>query len=217
MSVGGALPADTAGQPPAPSITRRKQAMTNKTNKTNARTAVAAVPAWNEAEHAKLADLCKESTGSKGKLLQAVAKVVAEDSPRAGVIRAACGDRGAAALASASRNCLQKVATLAERIATGQPWCSDAGVTEAGVRKEDASIAVCLGGLVGGDARQKAIIAHASKRYTGGAAAQMQAAADALAFFGIIARKDSGRNADYAITDRPRALALLPQSIRPAE
>lgn len=166
---------------------------------------------WS-AESARMEASAKEKGGSRGDALGRVAKFIGSDSPAAALLRSAAGEAGAQAFIDAPRNVLAKLPKLAQHIAAGTPWCSLEGMTDKGSRKEDASVPVALGGLGAGDERQKGIIAQAMKRYPGGANAQMPAALDACAFFGIVERKPgSARNAEYTIADRARADALIPR------
>lgn len=181
------------------------------TKKNATAAAVAAALDWNK-EAARMEASAKEKGGSRGDALGRIAKGITADTPAAALMRQHAGEAGAQAFIDCPRNVLAKLPKLAGRIASKQPWCSLEALTEAGRRKEDASVAVALGGLGAGDERQKGIIAQAIKRYPGGANAQMPAALDACAFFGIVARKqEGGRNAEYTIADAKRAALLIPQ------
>lgn len=189
-----------------------------KTNKTpNAKPATTNAPApaldWNK-ETATLIAAGKEKGGSRGDQLGRVAKFLAGEGPAVDFLRQAAGERGAQAFIQQPRNVLAKLERLAKCVVSGQAWCSLAGMSEDGKRKEDASVVIALGSLGAGDERQKAIVAAASKRYPGGANAQMPAALDACAFVGIVARKDTAtaRNAEYTIVDKAKADALIPKN-----
>lgn len=167
---------------------------------------------WN-AESARIETAAKSKGGSWGDQVQRAGKAAADNTPAGELLRKACGDAGAQALIEQSRNVLAKLPRLAQCIAAGTPWCSAAGMGADGRRKEDASVVVALAGLGAGNSRQKEVVAHAHSRYPGGANAQMPAALEALAFFGIVKRKEGGkRNADYELRDSKRAEKLMPVS-----
>lgn len=150
--------------------------------------------------------------GSRGDALGKVATYIADDkSPGALLLRAAAAQTGAQLFIDSPRNVLAKLPKLATCIAAAQPWCSVSALLPENKRKEDASVAIALVGLGAGNARQKAIVAEASKRYPGGANAQMPAALDACVILGIVERKAGGpRNAEYVIADEVRASKLIP-------
>lgn len=182
-----------------------------KTNN-NAKPANAAPTDWNaEARIAEKA--AKEKGGSRGDMLQKCMKAVLAQSPAGELLRATAGAAGAQAFVEQPRNVLAKLPKLAQCIAAGTPWCSRDGLAPESRRKEDASIAVALVAYGAGNSRQKEIVAHALTRYPVGANAQMPAAMEALAFFGIVERKPGGkRNADYAIRKPAVADKLIPQA-----
>lgn len=183
-------------------------------NKNTAPKASAKSPSLDwDAEGKRIEQAAKEKGGSRGDLLGRIAGIVTQQTPQAAFIRERCGDAGAQALIEQNRNVLAKIPKLATCITAGTQWCSIAGVDPANVRKEDASVAVALASLGGGSERQKSVIADASKRYTGGANAQMGAALEALVFCGVVARAPgSARNASYSIVDPQAASALMPSS-----
>lgn len=166
---------------------------------------------WN-AEAAKAQAAAKEKAGSRGDQLAKVGGLLTADTPAAATLRGALGEAGAQVLIDCPRNVLAKLPKLAACIAAGTSWCTAAGMSEAGRRKEDASVVVALAGLGAGTERQKAVVASAMHRYPGGANAQMPAALDALCLFGIVARKDNAgaRNAEYVLADEARAAKLMP-------
>lgn len=167
---------------------------------------------WN-AESARIDAAAKSKGGSWGDQVKRAGDAAAANTPAGELLRKACGDAGAQALIEQSRNVLAKLPRLAQCIAAGTPWCSAAGMSTDGRRKEDASVVVALAGLGAGNSRQKEVVAHAAARYPGGANAQMPAALEALAFFGIVRRKEGGkRNADYELRDSKRAEKLMPVS-----
>jgi hypothetical protein len=167
---------------------------------------------WNA--EAKIAEkAAKEKGGSRGDMLQRCMKSVMGESPAGKLLRESAGAAGAQAFIESPRNVLAKLPKLAGCIAAGTAWCSESALLPENRRKEDASVAVALVAHGAGNSRQKEIVAHALTRYPGGANAQMPAAMEALAFFGIVARKAGGkRNADYEIVDRARADALIPHA-----
>lgn len=178
--------------------------MTKRTNKTTAATAAAADFAGVDLSHL---------TGSRATVAAHAFKVAASETPAGELIRAACGERGPAALMGMARNPLQKVPRIAAALAAGVAYCSAEGMADSGKGKEDASVPVALRELGAGNARQKALAAAALGRYPGGANAQIPAALEALAFFGVVERKSAGgRNAEYAIASGAdaRAAALMP-------
>lgn len=180
--------------------------MANKNQ--NARNATALD--WS-AESARIEAAAKEKAGSRGDALQRVGKAMAGDTDSAKLLRDACGEAGAQAVIEQPRNVLAKLPRLAQCIAAGTAWCSASALDPTNRRKEDASIVVALASLGAGNGRQKEHVAHAMARYPGGANAQMPAALEALAFFGIVERKAGGkRNADYALADSKRADRLMP-------
>ena len=150
--------------------------------------------------------------GSRGDALGKVATFIADDkSAAAQLLRTAAAQTGAQLFIDSPRNVLSKLPKLATCIAAGTPWCSVSALQPENKRKEDASVAVALFALGAGNARQKAIVAEASKRYVGGANAQMPAALDACVIMGIVERKPGGpRNAEYVIADAERAAKLIP-------
>lgn len=193
--------------------TARKTAAVAADTATDTTTAPAVAQLDWSAEAARIADVAKATPGSKGNELQKVARYIAGSSEGVELMRAAAGQAGAAAILPLSRNVLSKLPKLAAKLATGQPWCSLAGLADTGSKKEDASVAFALGTLGAGDSRQKSIIASAVKRYPGGATAQMPAALEAARFFGIVKRADNAtaRNADYVIVDSAACDALIPK------
>lgn len=188
------------------------KASANKANETTTTTPAVAQLDWT-AESARIAEVAKTTPGSKGNELQKIARYLGGTSDGVELMRAACGQAGAAAILPLSRNVLSKLPKLAAKLAVGAPWCSLAGLADTGSKKEDASVAFALGTLGAGDSRQKSIIASAVKRYPGGATAQMPAALEAARFFGIIKRADNAtaRNADYVIVDAEACAKLIPK------
>lgn len=171
---------------------------------------------WN-AETATMLAAAKEKPGSRGDQLGKVARFIATETPASLVLRAAASKpapaiNGAQSIIELSRNVLSKLEKLAHRIADGQPYCSADVLKES--KTGDASVPVALAALGAGDERQKAIVAAASARYPQGGNAQMPAALGALAFMGIVAKKETGssRNAEYVIVDQERANKLIPQA-----
>lgn len=165
---------------------------------------------WNR-EAARIEAAAKEKAGSRGDALAKAGKAAAADTPAGKLIREACGDAGGQALIEQPRNVLVKIPRLAVHIASGEPWCSAAGLLPDARRKEDASVPVALVNLGAGEARQKANVQAALARYPGGANAQMPAALEALAFMGVVERKPGGkRNAEYAIKRPAVANKLIP-------
>lgn len=168
---------------------------------------------WNE-QAAKIEAAAKDKAGSRGDALARVGRFVVQDTPAAAVLREACGDAGAQRIIECSRNVLAKLPKLADKIAAGTEWCTADECLPANRRSADASVAVALLALGAGNDRQKAVVAHAMDRYPGGANAQMPAALDALAVFGIVKRADSStaRNAGYVLVDEARAAKLMPRA-----
>lgn len=153
--------------------------------------------------------------GSRGDQLGKVADFLDKpDDAGAALLRERAAATGSALFIESPRNVLAKLPRLAQCIAAKQPWCSAAALDPSNTRKEDASVAVALVALGAGNARQKAIVAEATKRYKGGASAQMPAALDACVIMGVVERKTGGpRNAEYVITDETAAGLLIPQSV----
>lgn len=184
--------------------------MTTKTNKTN--TTPAASLDWTQ-ETARMEAAAKEKGGSRGDALAKVAKAITADTPAAALMRKAAGDAGAQAFIEQPRNVLAKLQPLADCISGKRPWCDAKDLDKANARQKDASVAVALVGLGAGTERQKSVVASAINRYPGGANAQMPAALEALAFFGIVKRLPGGqRNAEYVVADEKRAALLIPSA-----